>query len=231
MEAENAWHRVELAYDWVRDHVEYTEGELTNASMALKNGKGDCEEMTSLFVAILSQPRHSRANGLDSRPLLPRILSRRRGMVTVRGTHARLPALGNSDGWMRHAPCCKRATVFACPKRRVRCATCRSFSNAIAKAKPTRTQTLFASASTFKRYGNNFSEIGLPSTGWSAISTGFRIDATCCSIRLSSARSSAGETSFGGLMQTTIVSFAVATSSDHSMARLKSATKRNSAHC
>ena len=52
LEAENDWHRVELAYDWVRDHVEYTEGDLINASLALKNGKGDCEEMTSLFVAI-----------------------------------------------------------------------------------------------------------------------------------------------------------------------------------
>ncbi len=52
MEAENDWRRVELAYDYVRDKVQYTEGELKNASQALGDGTGDCEEMTSLFVAI-----------------------------------------------------------------------------------------------------------------------------------------------------------------------------------
>jgi hypothetical protein len=52
MEAENDWRRVELAYDYVRDKVQYVEGDLMNASQALKEGKGDCEEMTSLFVAI-----------------------------------------------------------------------------------------------------------------------------------------------------------------------------------
>ena len=52
MEAENAWRRVELIYDYVRDNVEYTEGDLKNASEALVDGTGDCEEMTSLFVAI-----------------------------------------------------------------------------------------------------------------------------------------------------------------------------------
>lgn len=52
MEADNAWRRVELAYDYVRDKVEYVEGDLKNASQALRDGNGDCEEMTSLFVAI-----------------------------------------------------------------------------------------------------------------------------------------------------------------------------------
>lgn len=51
-EFENDWRRVEKIYDYVRDKVEYTEGELKNASDALKDGTGDCEEMTSLFVAI-----------------------------------------------------------------------------------------------------------------------------------------------------------------------------------
>jgi len=50
--AENAWRRVEQAYDYVREKVEYVEGDLKNASQALADGKGDCEEMTSLFVAI-----------------------------------------------------------------------------------------------------------------------------------------------------------------------------------
>ena len=52
MEADSAWRRVELAYDYVRDKVEYVEGDLKNASQALRDGNGDCEEMTSLFVAI-----------------------------------------------------------------------------------------------------------------------------------------------------------------------------------
>ena len=52
MEADNDWHRVELAYDYVRDNVQYLEGDLKNASKALEEGEGDCEEMTSLFVAI-----------------------------------------------------------------------------------------------------------------------------------------------------------------------------------
>jgi hypothetical protein len=52
MEAENDWQRVEQIYDYVRDHVEYVEGTLKNASVALRDGSGDCEEMTSLFVAL-----------------------------------------------------------------------------------------------------------------------------------------------------------------------------------
>ncbi|OYP33107.1 transglutaminase-like domain-containing protein [Rhodopirellula sp. MGV] len=51
-ECDNDWQRVEQVYDYVRDKVEYTEGELKEASQALKDGTGDCEEMTSLFVAI-----------------------------------------------------------------------------------------------------------------------------------------------------------------------------------
>lgn len=51
-EVENDWQRVEQIYDYVREHVEYVEGDLKNASDALKDGKGDCEEMTSLFVAM-----------------------------------------------------------------------------------------------------------------------------------------------------------------------------------
>ena len=52
MEANNDWQRVEQIYDFVRDNVEYMEGDLKDASDALKDGKGDCEEMTSLFVAM-----------------------------------------------------------------------------------------------------------------------------------------------------------------------------------
>ncbi len=52
MEAESDWQKVENIYDYVRDHVEYVESELDNASAALREGKGDCEGMTSLFIAL-----------------------------------------------------------------------------------------------------------------------------------------------------------------------------------
>ncbi|MEM0926548.1 MAG: transglutaminase domain-containing protein [Planctomycetota bacterium] len=48
----NEWERVRAIYDYVRDNVQYVEGDLKNASQALIDGTGDCEEMTSLFVAI-----------------------------------------------------------------------------------------------------------------------------------------------------------------------------------
>ena len=47
-----AWRLVESIYDWVRDHIEYVEGDIKPASQALRDGNGDCEEMTSLFVAL-----------------------------------------------------------------------------------------------------------------------------------------------------------------------------------
>ena len=47
-----AWARVEAIYDWVRDNVEYKNGPLKGALAALQDGVGDCEELTSLFIAI-----------------------------------------------------------------------------------------------------------------------------------------------------------------------------------
>jgi hypothetical protein len=55
--SENDWGRVEQIYDYVREHVDYVEGSLKNASQALKDGKGDCEEMTSLFIALCRNAR------------------------------------------------------------------------------------------------------------------------------------------------------------------------------
>ncbi|TWT91867.1 transglutaminase-like domain-containing protein [Neorhodopirellula pilleata] len=47
-----AWDRVRQIYDTVRKKVRYVEGPIRNASDALKEGEGDCEDMTSLFVAL-----------------------------------------------------------------------------------------------------------------------------------------------------------------------------------
>ena len=52
VEEETAWACVEAIYDWVRDNVEYKEGPFKGAMAALRDGEGDCEELTSLFIAI-----------------------------------------------------------------------------------------------------------------------------------------------------------------------------------
>lgn len=48
----NAWKIAEALYDVTREKVEYKNGALKGALMALRDGTGDCEEMTSLFVAL-----------------------------------------------------------------------------------------------------------------------------------------------------------------------------------
>jgi len=49
---EGDWAKVEALYDITREKVEYKNGELKGAIRALRDGTGDCEEMTSLFVAL-----------------------------------------------------------------------------------------------------------------------------------------------------------------------------------
>ncbi len=56
-ETENAWDTAENIYDYVRDKVQYVNGDIKSASEALRDGKGDCEEMTSLFVAMCRNAR------------------------------------------------------------------------------------------------------------------------------------------------------------------------------
>lgn len=51
-EAAGAWERVEAFYDYVREHVAYRNGTLKGALAALRDGSGDCEELTSLFIAL-----------------------------------------------------------------------------------------------------------------------------------------------------------------------------------
>ena len=57
----SAWEQVEVIYDWVRDNVEYSNGPLKGALAAMNDGNGDCEELTSLFIALC------RANGIPAR--------------------------------------------------------------------------------------------------------------------------------------------------------------------
>lgn len=46
------WKHVEMLYDWVRDNISYQRGELKTVKDAIRDKSGDCEEMTSLFVAL-----------------------------------------------------------------------------------------------------------------------------------------------------------------------------------
>jgi hypothetical protein len=48
-----AWNQVEAIYDWVRENVEYEfDKQIHSCLDALDAGKGDCEELSSLFIAI-----------------------------------------------------------------------------------------------------------------------------------------------------------------------------------
>lgn len=51
-ETKGDWEKVEAIYDWVRENVEYKDGPLKGALAALRDGDGDCEELSSLFIAI-----------------------------------------------------------------------------------------------------------------------------------------------------------------------------------
>jgi len=57
----SAGEKVEAIYDYVRENVVYKNGKLKGALAALRDGDGDCEELTSLFIALC------RANGIPAR--------------------------------------------------------------------------------------------------------------------------------------------------------------------
>jgi transglutaminase-like putative cysteine protease len=60
-EGKPAWERIERLYDWTRETIEYKNGSFKGAARALKDGYGDCEELTSMFIALC------RANGVPAR--------------------------------------------------------------------------------------------------------------------------------------------------------------------
>jgi hypothetical protein len=50
---EQGWERTAAVFDWVRENVKYEFAEqIKPAVAALKDGQGDCEELSSLFVAL-----------------------------------------------------------------------------------------------------------------------------------------------------------------------------------
>lgn len=55
------WKQIEKFYDTVRERVKYMNGPIKGALAALRDGTGDCEELTSLFIALC------RAHGVPAR--------------------------------------------------------------------------------------------------------------------------------------------------------------------
>ena len=51
------WKKAEMLYDWVRDNIAYERGELKSVRDAIRDKTGDCEEMTSTFVALCRAAR------------------------------------------------------------------------------------------------------------------------------------------------------------------------------
>lgn len=58
---DSAWEKVEAIYDWTREKVKYVNGPIKGAMRALNDGTGDCEELSSLFIAVC------RASGIPAR--------------------------------------------------------------------------------------------------------------------------------------------------------------------
>lgn len=52
-EEEPAWKKVEATFDWVRDNIEYRNGQVTSATQALKDKAGCGEDLVSLFIALV----------------------------------------------------------------------------------------------------------------------------------------------------------------------------------
>ena len=51
-DAPNAWKRVEMLYDWIRDNIMYQNGNRNSAVATLQAGFGEKESLTSLFIAM-----------------------------------------------------------------------------------------------------------------------------------------------------------------------------------
>ncbi len=52
VDKEKAWEHVEAIYDWVWEHIKDQDCPVKGAAAALRDGTGNCEERSSLFIAI-----------------------------------------------------------------------------------------------------------------------------------------------------------------------------------
>lgn len=61
-DSESAWNQIEQIYTWVRENIEYEyDKQIHSCLEALDTGHGDCEELSSVFIAIC------RARGIPAR--------------------------------------------------------------------------------------------------------------------------------------------------------------------
>jgi hypothetical protein len=60
-EGKSDWEKVEAIYDTTREKIKYQNGAIKGALKGLTDGTGDCEELTSLFIALC------RASGIPAR--------------------------------------------------------------------------------------------------------------------------------------------------------------------
>lgn len=51
------WAKIEAIYDLIRTKMEYKEGAIKGAVKGLAEGKGDCEDLSSLFIAVCRQQK------------------------------------------------------------------------------------------------------------------------------------------------------------------------------
>lgn len=49
---ERAWDQVQAIYDWVRENIKQQDGQLKGAAAALKDGTGNRDDLTCLFIAL-----------------------------------------------------------------------------------------------------------------------------------------------------------------------------------
>ncbi len=61
VDKEKAWEHVEAIYDWVWEHIKDQDCPVKGAAAAIRDGTGNCEERSSLFIAIC------RAAGIPAR--------------------------------------------------------------------------------------------------------------------------------------------------------------------
>ena len=115
----SAWEIVEAIYDWVRDNIEYKDGRLKGALAALRDGNGDCEELTSLFIALC------RANKVPARTVwvpghcYPEfyLSDERGGGYWIPCQAAGEPAFGSMP---EHRPILQKGDNFKVPEKRER---------------------------------------------------------------------------------------------------------------
>lgn len=112
----DAWEKAQAIYDWVRENVEYKEGDFKGAVQALRDKHGDCEELSSLFIALC------RSSGIPARTVwVPQHCYPEFYLVDKQGTGYWFPcqAAGSRDfgGIAEHRPILQKGDNFTDPDR------------------------------------------------------------------------------------------------------------------